>query len=105
MPAYSFALIADDIYNHYGDVSANFLVTENTAVISFESSDPLLNEDMLKFNAIFEYGEVAEDYCFNRSYRFNPYLRLKQCLGNRIELEIPYTDKLRLVFTIKTDTE
>lgn len=105
VPAYSFALIADDIYNHYGDVSANFLVTENTAVISFESSDPLLNEDMLKFNAIFEYGEVAEDYCFNRSYRFNPYLRLKQCLGNRIELEIPYTDKLRLVFTIKTDTE
>lgn len=105
IPAYSFALIADDIFNHYNDVSANFLVTENTAVISFESSETISNEDMLKFNAIFEEGEVCDDYSFNRNYRFNPYLRLKQCLGHRIELEIPFKDRLRLVFTIKTDIE
>ena len=105
VPAYSFALIAADIFCHYNGVSSNILVTENTAVISFESNESLSNEDLLKFSAIFEDGDISVDYSFDRSYRYNPYLRLKHCLGNRIELEIPFRDRLRLVFTLKTYIE
>ena len=105
VPAYSFALIAADVFKHYNNVSSNILVTEKTAVISFESSDVPSKDDVLKLSAIFEDSDISDEYSFNRNYRFNPYLRLKHCLGGRVELEIPFRDRLRLVFTIKTETK
>lgn len=105
VPAYSFALIAADVFKHYEDVSSNIIVTEDTAVISFESSDIPVKEDVLKLSAIFEDGDISDEYSFDRNYRFNPYLRLKHCLGDNVEFEIPFRDRFRLVFTIKKDTE
>ncbi|MCR4640233.1 hypothetical protein [Ruminococcus sp.] len=105
VPAYSFALIAADIFKHYNDVSSNILVTEDTAVISFESSDMPSTDDMLKLSAIFEDGNISDEYNFNRHYRFNPYLRLKHCLGERVGFEIPFRDRFRFVFTLKKDTD
>ena len=60
---------------------------------------------MLKLDAIFEDNDISHEYSFDRSYRFNPYMRLKHCLGDMIDLEITYRDRLRLVFTINADTE
>ena len=104
-PAYSFALIAADVFKHYEDVSSNITVIEDTAVISFESSDVPSKDDILKLSAIFEDNDISDEYSFDRNYRFNPYLRLKHCLGDRVEFEIPFRDRFRLVFTIKKDTE
>ena len=80
-------------------------MTEDTAVISFESSDVPSKDDILKLSAIFEDNDISDEYSFDRNYRFNPYLRLKHCLGDRVEFEIPFRDRFRLVFTIKKDTE
>lgn len=104
VPAYSFALIAEDLFNHFDDVSSNILVSGNTAVLSFESSEAPPSDFLLKLDAIFEDNDISHEYSFDRSYRFNPYMRLKHCLGDMIDLEITYRDRLRLVFTVSADT-
>ena len=99
IPVYSLALIADDVFRRYIDPSVTITIADGTARITFESPKAPKQLDSLKLRAIFEDSNVSEVYDFNRSYRFNPYMRLKSCLGDRADIEI--IDKNMFKFTLK----
>ena len=99
VPAYSLLLIADDVFRRYIDPSLTVTSLDDTAYITFESPKTPKVKDMLKLRAIFEDSNISEVYDFNRSYRFNPYMRLKACLGSDANIEI--TDRNMFRLTLK----
>ncbi|MDO4862979.1 MAG: hypothetical protein Q4A05_02315 [Ruminococcus sp.] len=101
VPAYSLVLIAGDAFRELGADSVTVAVTGDRAEIRFEGEKSPRSTDVLKLCAIFEDDSVSSEYAFDRSYRFNPYLRLRHCLGSRAELEINGKNRLRLVIRIK----
>lgn len=105
VPAYSFVLISEDFFRNFNGSSVDISVTDNSAAITFESSSAADQGDILKLRAIFEDNNISNEYSFDKNYRFNPYLRIKHCLGSSIDLEIIDDDKLRLIFTLKEDTK
>lgn len=101
VPAYSFVLIANEIFRRYIDPSVTITFLDDTAFIAFESPKTPKALDILKIRAIFEDSKISEVYDFDRSYRFNPYMRLKACMGNDAEIEIHDKIMFRLVFKLK----
>jgi hypothetical protein len=104
VPAYSLLLIADDIFRRFIDPSVTVTFLDDTAYISFESPKTPKSADMLKLRAIFEDSNISEAYDFSRSYRFNPYMRLKACLGNGADIEIIDRNMFRLIFKLTQET-
>ena len=105
VPAYSFVLVARDIFTNYKDVTVNITSSENEAEITFESDNMISSSDKLKLNAIFEDDNISSEYCFDKYYRFNPYLRIKHCLKSNVEIEINSKDHLMIMFRIHSIKE
>lgn len=105
VPAYTFVLIAEDIFEHFGGETVEVSVSNNTATIKFAGDRAPRSSDILKLHAIFEGDVVCDDYAFDRNYRFNPYLRLKHCLGSGVDIAINSKNKLNIIFTIHFDAE
>lgn len=101
IPAYSLALIGEDIFTHYGSCSVNIVSAENGVRLEFECEKTARSTDTLKFSAIFEDGGIADEYSFSRNFRFNPYLRLKHCLGSGVDAEIKNKRCFFLALTLK----
>ena len=105
VPAYSLVLIAWDVFGNLGGESVKTAASGDAAVITFEGSKSPKATDALKLNAIFEDDSVSDEYSFDTSYRFNPYLRLKHCFGKNVSMELNTKNKLKLVFKIYPETE
>ena len=103
VPAYSLVLVAEDAFRELGTYSVEISENADKAEIKFEGEKAPRSTDVLKLSAIFEDENVSSEYAFDRSYRFNPYIRLKHCLGNNAELEINGKNKLSLVIKIKKE--
>ena len=100
VPAYSLVLLAEDFFQHFGADTIEVSAEDDSAVIVFRSDKRPRSTDILKLNAVFEEDEVSNDYSFDRNYRFNPYLRIKHCLGSNISLIINDKNKFNVIFTI-----
>ena len=98
VPAYTIVLIGEDIFRRFIDPSVTITVDGTAAHITFESPVKPKSTDSLKFRAIFEDSNISEVYDFDRSYRFNPYLRLKACQGSGVDIEL--NDKIHFKFVI-----
>ena len=101
IPAYSLVLIGEDIFTHYGSCSAKIVSAENGIRLEFNCEKTARSTDTLKFSAIFEEGGIAEEYSFDRSYRFNPYFRLKHCLGSSVDAEVKNKKNFFIALTLK----
>ena len=101
VPAYSLLLIEDDVFRRFLDPSVSITFQEDTAFVTFESVKTPKASDILKLRAIFEDSNISEVYDFNRSYRFNPYMRLKACLGDDAGIEVNDRNMFRLTFKLK----
>ena len=105
VPAYSLVLIAWDVFGSLGGESVSITDSGEKAVITFEGEIIPKSMDELKINAVFEDENVSAEYSFDRNNRFNPYLRLRHCLGSRVEMEMDTYDGLKLVFRIYPEKE
>ena len=105
VPAYSLVLIAEDIFSHMNGDSVEVSAADNSAEIRFSVDKPPRSTDALKLHAIFEGDVVCDDYTFDRNNRFNPYLRLKHCLGSNVDITINSKNKFSLTFMINFNTE
>lgn len=105
VPAYCFVLIAKDVFERFSGESVNVSVAGDIATISFISSTPPKTADVLRLSAIFEDDSVTSAYSFDRKNNFNPYLRLKHCLGSHVDMEIYDKNRLKLTFIIKSSKE
>lgn len=103
VPAYALMLIARDAFEKLGADSVEITVSDDRAEIRFDGENAPKSTDVLKLSAIFEDDSVSGEYTFDRNYRFNPYLRLRHCLGSSAELDISGRNKLRLVIIIRRD--
>ena len=103
VPAYSIVLIAEDIFRNMGGDIVSVSYSDDMAEIVFEGEEAPRSTDFIKLSAIFENEPVSEDYSFSRDQRFNPYLRLKHCLGGNVEISMNGKNKLRLEITIKKE--
>jgi len=101
VPAYSLVLITADVFRHMDADSVSVSYTDGTAEIVFEGVKAPKSTDVIKLSAIFEEDCVSGDYSFGRYQRFNPYLRLRHCLGEKTDISISSRNKLRFVITIK----
>lgn len=105
VPLYSLTLVADDVFRHYSDVKLSLNADTNMIKITFESSDTPDQETILNLLAIYEEDSVIDSYSFNIDNRLNPYLRLKHCFGNRTGLELDTSNGMKMVITIKTESD
>ena len=103
VPAYSLVLIAGDAFRELGADSVELKVTDEKVEIRFGGEKTPKSTDVLKLSAIFEEESVSGEYKFDRSYRFNPYIRLRHCLGSRAELTINGKNKLELVIVLRRE--
>jgi hypothetical protein len=102
VPAYSLVLIADGIFQRFIDPTVRILQSdEETVCVTFESPVQPKSTESLKLRAIFEDNNVSEVYDFTRNYRFNPYMRLKACLGDSADIELTDKNLFRLVIKLK----
>ena len=88
IPAYSVSLIADNIFTAYGIEKIKISNNGDNTVFSFTSSNNFAPLFKLKLNAIFEENEVIGDYSFSHFSDYNPYLRLKHCMGERAGIKV-----------------
>lgn len=105
VPAYSLVLIAEDFFQYLSGDSVQVDVEDNKAVIIFRSEKRPRSTDVIKLNAIFEEEVVADDYSFDRDNRFNPYLRIRHCLGGNVSLRLNGKNRLDIIFTITFDSD
>ena len=103
VPAYSLVLIAGDVFRELGADSLELKVIDDRVEIRFRGEKTPSSTDVLKLSAIFEEESVSGEYKFDRSYRFNPYIRLRHCLGSRAELSVNGKNQLELVITLKKE--
>ena len=103
VPAYSLVLIANDAFRELGAERVTISSSGDIAEIKFEGKSAPKSTDILKLSAIFEDDVVSSEYSFDRSYRFNPYLRLRHCLGKYSELEINGKNKLIFIIRIRNN--
>ncbi|MBR1823344.1 MAG: hypothetical protein IJ779_03805 [Ruminococcus sp.] len=101
IPAYSLTLIADDFFSNFSGESAAVSVSDEAAEITFTSSVIPRSSETLKLHAIFEDANVSSEYSFDRSNRFNPYIRIRHCLGSRVDMIINEKDNFTVTFRIK----
>ena len=104
VPAYSLVLIAEDIFEHFNCEAVDVSAEGSTAEIRFTGDRAPRSTDVLKLHAIFEGDVVCDDYNFDRNYRFNPYLRLKHCLGSNADIAIISKNRLSITFRITFQT-
>lgn len=104
VPAYSLVLIAEDIFEHFNCGAVDVSAEGSTAEIRFTGDRAPRSTDVLKLHAIFEGDVVCDDYNFDRNYRFNPYLRLKHCLGSNADIAIISKNKPSITFRITFQT-
>ena len=69
----------------------------------FESEKTVTSSETLKLYAIFEDADVTSEYSFDRSNRFNPYLRIRHCLGNSVEMVINEKNNFKIMFKIRME--
>jgi hypothetical protein len=105
IPALSFVLIAEDIIKNYSDILIDIKASAKEAVVTFESGSVLNPTDKLKLNAIFEDEDISSEYSFDKSYRYNPYLRIKHCLGSSVDITMNDKNNMRITFIIRYDKE
>ena len=103
VPAYSLVLITESIFTEFGGDSVEIITSEKGAVITFEGSRKLRSAETLKLLAIFEDETVTSEYSFDKNYRYNPYLRIRHCLGSRIDMDISTGSGMRITFRIKPE--
>lgn len=100
IPAYSLVLISDDIFNEFNGESVEINASEKEAVITFKGSRKPRSADSLKLLAVFEDENVSSEYSFAKNYRFNPYLRIRHCLGRNIDMDISSDNGMNITFRI-----
>ena len=98
--AYSLVLAADDLFGGFGSNSVSVVIVANGARLTFTGTQPLRTAELLRLRAIFEDGGIAEAYAFDRSYRYNPYLRLKHDFDERIDAEVGDKNSFRFVLRL-----
>lgn len=98
--AYSLALAADDLFGGFGSTEVSVVILANGACLTFTGTHPLRTAELLRLRAIFEDGGIAEAYAFDRSYRYNPYLRLKHDFDEHIDAEIGDKNSFRFVLRL-----
>lgn len=103
IPAYSLVLIAEDIFSNFDGRTAKLTVEDGIAIIKFESEKTVTSSETLKLYAIFEDADVTSEYSFDRSNRFNPYLRIRHCLGNSVEMVINEKNNFKIMFKIRME--
>lgn len=100
VPAYSLMLIADDLISPDTKTSVKAFDNENGVSISFHTDKIQESSKVLKINAVFEDGGITDEYSFRHNYTYNPYIRLKHCLGSNTEAEITNRNGFTLVINI-----
>ena len=100
VPAYSFALIAADAFVNLKCEAVGIYVHGPKAAVVFMSRYIPNQTELLKLRAIFEDISISNEYTFDRNYRYNPYLRLRHCMGTAVNLEISEKNRFRLAFIL-----
>jgi hypothetical protein len=100
VPAYAFALIAADAFANFKCEAVGIYVHSPKAAVVFMGRYIPNQAELLKLRAIFEDVSVSKEYAFDRNYRYNPYLRLKHCMGASVNIEINEKNKFRLAFIL-----
>ncbi len=100
VPAYAFALIAADAFTNFKCEAVGIYVHSPKAAVVFMGRYIPNQAELLKLRAIFEDVSVSKEYAFDRNYRYNPYLRLKHCMGASVNIEINEKNKFRLAFIL-----
>jgi hypothetical protein len=103
VPAYSLVLVLADLFTNYGGLSLKVRGSEKAAEIIFTGKSPVNSFDWLKINAIFEDSDISGVYAFNRNNRYNPYYRLKHCLGNSADVVFDKSDDHKVIFKIYSE--
>ena len=93
-------LIADDLISPDTKTSVKAFDNENGVSISFHTDKIQESSKVLKINAVFEDGGITDEYSFRHNYTYNPYIRLKHCLGSNTEAEITNRNGFTLVINI-----
>ncbi len=105
IPACVLALIADDVFSHYSICTLRVTAVRGVVTALFESPDDPEHSAILKLRAIFEENTVADEYAFATDYRFNPYLRLKHCMGGNAEISFYDNSHINFSITLRLSTE
>ena len=105
IPAYSLVLIAADAFSSFGATACTVKCDGTKTVVTFEGDKPLKSAAALRLRAIFEGEGISEEYSFERVNRYNPYLRLKHCLGKKADAEVSGKNSMKLVITIDLKKE
>lgn len=103
VPAYSLALIADELISSDGKTSVKAFHNENGISISFHKDKIQESSKVLKINAVFEDDNITDEYSFRHNYTYNPYLRLKHCLGSKVGAEITNRNEFTLIININSE--
>ncbi|MEE5994109.1 MAG: hypothetical protein V3G42_12865 [Oscillospiraceae bacterium] len=82
IPIYSLLLAVNAFPEHQG----NILISLEEEGVLIKISCGVTQKQLLKLQAIFEDGEIFSDYNFSPDNVYNPFLRLKHCLGNFVTL-------------------
>lgn len=94
VPVYALILTADALCI---DDNALVLSCDETS-FSLTAKVTLHQAHMLKLQAIFEEGEVNQNYLFKQDCQYNAYLRLKHCFGSRVTLLTENNLTIRIQF-------
>lgn len=105
IPACGLALIADDVFSNYSICTLRVTAVGGVVTAVFESPDSPEHASILKLRAIFEENTVADEYAFETDYRFNPYIRLKHCMGGNAELSFLDNSRIHYTLTLRLSTE
>ena len=103
VPSYSLTLIADDLISSDGKTSVKAFHNKNGISILFHKDKIQESAKVLKINAVFEDDNITDEYSFRHNYTYNPYLRLKHCLGSKVEAEIKNRNEFTLIININSE--
>ncbi len=103
VPVYSLTLIADDLISSDGKTSVKAFRNKNGISVLFHKDKIQESSKVLKINAVFEDDNITDEYSFRHNYTYNPYLRLKHCMGSKVETEITNRNEFTLIININSE--
>lgn len=101
IPEYSLMMIAENLADE--SLSVNIVQNKNLLIVTFNRNAINEQSKILKLHAIFEDGNITDEYSFNQNNPYNCYIRIMQCFEDRISVQINNQKNFSLSITINSE--
>lgn len=101
IPEYSLMMIAENLADE--SLSVNIVRNKDSLVVTFTRNTIKEQSRILKLRAIFEDGNITDEYSFIQNNPYNCYIRIMQCFEDRISVQINNKENFSLSITINSE--